>query len=177
MTTAQHPRKDAYLFNVLRRRDDVLWAGVREATGAPTVIAQHVDDVRALLPPGAGDDWRWVDSRWSWADVRSTSAAITRLDAPIRSLSVGPRDDDTFGITLEVERSTAALEEYLAALEPGLVRVVAAGGVTNPVMPSPIGFGTDMPPMQPPVIPAFDARGLDLSDPRAQGPDGLPPGW
>ncbi len=180
MTGADRPPKDAYLLNVLRRRDDVLWAGERERADVPTVIARGVEAIRAQLPAAAGAGWHWVESAWSWADVKTASAGITRLGTRIRSVSVGPREDDTFGITLELDGPDEAVEAYVATLEPGLVRIAASassnGGRPPGLSPTfgsaafgSAGFGSA-------GFPFADARDLPLDDPRP-GPDGLPPRW
>ena len=159
MTAAERPPKDAYLLNVLRRRDDVLWAGERQPDRLPTVIARDVEAVRSQLPPAAGEGWNWVDSRWSWADVRAASAQITRLGTRIRSVNVGPRDDDTFGITVELEGPDGAVAAYVATLEPGLVRIVESEGSDDPRVPAhPSAFQAAFPTAFPGAFPAaFEA--------------------
>lgn len=169
MTGADQPPKDAYLLNVLRRRDDVLWAGERDDSGVPTVIARGIDAIRAELPADAGERWHWVESAWSWADVKTASAGLTAHGTRIRSVSVGPREDDTFGITVELDGPDEAVEAYVATLVPGLVRITAAS--SNGARPTGLqpAFGTM-------AFPLGDARDLRLEDPRP-GPDGVPPLW
>ncbi|MBK8437833.1 MAG: hypothetical protein IPL37_15310 [Austwickia sp.] len=124
MTTADRPPRDAYLLNVLRRNDAVLWAGERTSSGTPTVIAKDVDAVRAQLPPGAAEHWTWVDSPWSWSEVKAASAGVARLGDPrVTSISVGPREDDSFGVTVEVSSPSEPVQEYVATLDEDLVRV------------------------------------------------------
>lgn len=170
MTRADRPTRDAYLLNVLRRRDDVLWAGERERADVPTVIARGVDAIRAELPAAADAGWHWVESAWSWDDVKAASVGITRLGARIRSVNVGPREDDTFGITVELDGPDEAVEAYVATLEPGLVRIAGSASSNGGRQPSfPPAFGSA-------AFPFADARDLRLEDPRP-GPDGVPPLW
>ncbi len=134
------PPRDRYLLDVLRRRDDVLWAGQRSEAEPPTVIAQDVAAIQATLPDFAGDGWIWVECPWSWSDVRTVSMELTRLGGGhIRSLKVGPRDDGTFGILLALAGPSQEIEEYLEGVEPGLVQLVSgedAGPAVTPSLPA-----------------------------------------
>lgn len=174
MSDSQRPTTEAYLLNMLRRRDDVLWAGERDSTGVPTVIAKDVDAVRAQLPPNAGEGWRWLDSPWTWSDVKAAAAGIARLEDPqVRSVSFGPRDDETFGVTVEMNAPSEAVEQHVATLEPGLVRVIEAAGQETAVLSS-MGL-RGVPVVPPSTLPAFPS--LDLGNPGPLGAAGLPPAW
>lgn len=131
------PSPDRYLLDVVRRRTDVLWAGRRADDQPPTVIAQDIDAVRAGLPPAAGEDWTWVQCSWSWEDVKAVSMELAQLGgSQIRSMNLGPRDDDTFGIQLELSGSSDEIDAYLASLEPGLVRVSSPGEAPSTSLPA-----------------------------------------